>query len=76
MGKKITRIRQDVGVDKDGLDLLRELAGYPIHSVMASRRQVVSDVTVIQRDQFGNIVGSTQRIEHTQIDDLDGQWSN
>jgi hypothetical protein len=76
MTRNIVRSSKNPEDDKNGLDLMKELAGYPHHSVVASKKQVHSEVTVIQRDQFGQVVGSTQRIEHTEITDLDGQWSN
>lgn len=57
-----------------GLDLLRSLAGYPHRSVHLARRLVRSRIVMIQRDQFGRVIGTTERLEESEYTDLDGEW--
>lgn len=76
MKKQIIRKSQDTAEDAAGLDLLRELASYPHRAVLMHRRQEQHRTVIIQRDALGRIIGSTERIEESDITDLDGQWTD
>ena len=74
MGKEIIRPSNDPQRDVAGLDLLRELANYPHRSVVMHKHQSRHSSTIIQRDALGRVTGSVERIDESEIIDLDGQW--
>ncbi len=54
-----------------GDDLLRSIAGLPSRSIHVGRDQFRSRVVLIQRNEFGRVVGSTEQneeFEHTSVD--------
>lgn len=57
-----------------GVAMLRALAGYPRKAVHLGKHRVESRIVHIQRDQFGNVVGSTERLEFSEYTDLDGDF--
>ena len=77
MANKIARILADQAEqgDQSSIDALRTMAGLHVRSVQQSQQRVRSRVTHIQRDAAGRIVGSTERIEETEIVDSFGSWS-
>lgn len=74
MGKQVAGTGTDPDDNRPGLDLLRSLAGYPVRSVRLSARQVNSRIVEVHRDALGRVLGSTERLEETQLTDLDGHW--
>lgn len=61
---------------KAGDDLLRDLAAYPMRAVHMSKHRVRSRIVEIHRDHLGRVLGSTERIEESEYEDLDGNWAD
>jgi hypothetical protein len=59
-----------------GMEMLRFIAGLPHQSFDIGRRQVRNRTVQIQRDANGNVIGSVERIEETDITDFFGNWSH
>jgi hypothetical protein len=57
-----------------GYELLQALAGYPTRSVQLGKHVVNSRVLLIERDGSGRVIGSTERIEQSEITDAVGDW--
>ncbi len=72
MGKQVSKRTDDPDTSRPGTELLRSLAGYPVRSVHLGRHQVRSRIVINQRDQFGRVISSTERIEESEFTDLTG----
>jgi len=72
--KEVIKATQHEPAATAGLDLLRALADYPHRAVHINQQRTRSRVVQIQRDQFGNVIGSIERIEESEQSDLDGEW--
>lgn len=59
---------------RTGDDLLRSLAGYPTRAVHLGRDQIRHRTVIVQRDQFGNVIGSLEQIEELDHTSLDGDF--
>lgn len=76
MGKDIIRQSNDPTRDEAGLEVLRSVANYPHRAVEMHKHQYRNRVVITQRDAFGNVIGSVERIEETETTDLTGQWTD
>lgn len=72
--KKITRKSEAPREEKPGLDLLRELAGYPRRQVHMGKHQVKDHYVEVHRDALGRIIGHTEIRQETEFTDLDGDY--
>jgi hypothetical protein len=73
--KKLARqIAKNGGDEAPELDMLRALAGCPLRSAHVGAHRVRQRSLQIQRDQFGNIVGTIERIEETEFLDYEANW--
>lgn len=77
MSKQIARIIADQlsAGDNETVDALRTMAGMPLRQAQQSRQLRRSRVVQIQRDGFGNVMGSIEVIEEHLIEDQAGSWS-
>lgn len=57
-----------------GYELLQAIAGYPTRSVRLAKHVVNSRVLIVERDGSGRVIGSTERIEQSEITDAVGDW--
>lgn len=71
--KQLKRATQAPEV-RAGDELLRALAGYATRSVHLGRDQIKHRIVQIHRDEFGRVVGSTERIEEIDHTSLDGDF--
>lgn len=77
MAKKIAQIIRDeiAGGDQSTTDGLRSLAGMPVRNAQVTHQVLRSRIVEIHRDAFGNVIGSTERIEETEHTDTFGSWT-
>ena len=74
MSKKVVKNTEEPSAHSPGLELLHALAGYPTRSVHMGTHTVNSRIVLIQRDPWGRVIGSTERIEQSEFTDLIGDW--
>lgn len=61
-------------VARAGDDLLRTIAGLPSRSVHVGRDQFRRRILVIQRNEFGRVVSSTEQIEEVEHAAMDADF--
>jgi len=77
MNKKIARIITDqiAADDPSTVDVLRSLAGMPVREVQARQHFTRVRVLDIQRDQFGNVIGSHEHVEEHESGESFSAWA-
>ncbi|WP_323512692.1 hypothetical protein [Subtercola sp. RTI3] len=76
MPKKITSKSKPPEDISAGLEVLRDYANFPHKQVDVHEQHRRFRVVVTHRDQFGNITGTTEQIEETEVFERDGLWAN
>jgi len=77
VSKRISRIinEQIASGDNSTVDALRAIAGYPLRSVEVMKHRENSRIVEVRRDQFGNIIGSVERLQEFEFEDFDARWT-
>ena len=77
MRKQVAQIisEQLAAGDPSTVDALRQLAGMPVRAVQVQQHYERRRVVEIQRDQFGNVVGSIERIDEVEYGNATGSWA-
>ena len=64
MGKSVAPLDPDINL------ALRELAGWPLHTMQRNQFRDRHHTMTIHRDQFGRIIGSVEHLEEHEHDGL------